>query len=225
MSKTLTKILCPRRVAEGPSRIIRAAGGTGGLPGLGCAGSLPGAFCPGSLVKLPSRERNGAFGLAARAGEGGADQRAGQKAEGSGGLEVLTREHQRGEPSLAGFGGVVFQGEAIPGKAWRRGDAAQLLGRWLFTPHCAVFKMANNRLNGGVSLERAQASQLRSYGDNLRRERMRQQLTQERLAEMVGLHPRTIQKIEAGKVNILITTFVRLQRALRCPWETLLGRP
>jgi transcriptional regulator with XRE-family HTH domain len=85
--------------------------------------------------------------------------------------------------------------------------------------------MANNRLNGGVSLERAQASQLRSYGDNLRRERMRQQLTQERLAEMVGLHPRTIQKIEAGKVNILITTFVRLQRALRCPWETLLGRP
>ncbi|MGO8766090.1 MAG: helix-turn-helix domain-containing protein [Limisphaerales bacterium] len=42
---------------------------------------------------------------------------------------------------------------------------------------------------------------------------------------MVGLHPRTIQKIEAGKVNILLTTFIRLQRALRCPWETLLGKP
>jgi len=51
-------------------------------------------------------------------GKRGADQRAGQKAEGSGGLELLTRERQRGEPSLAGFGGVVFQGEVKPGKAW-----------------------------------------------------------------------------------------------------------
>jgi transcriptional regulator with XRE-family HTH domain len=76
-----------------------------------------------------------------------------------------------------------------------------------------------------VSLERAQASQLKSFGDNIRRERVLQRITQERLAEMVGLHPRTIQKIEAGKVNILITTFVRLQRALRCPWDTLLGKP
>jgi transcriptional regulator with XRE-family HTH domain len=74
-------------------------------------------------------------------------------------------------------------------------------------------------------LERAQASQLKSFGDNVRRERVLQRITQERLAEMVGLHPRTIQKIEAGKVNILLTTFVRLQRALRCPWETLLGKP
>ncbi|MGD0614916.1 MAG: helix-turn-helix transcriptional regulator [Verrucomicrobiota bacterium] len=54
---------------------------------------------------------------------------------------------------------------------------------------------------------------------------MQQNLTQERLAEMVGLHPRTIQKIEAGKVNILYTTVMRIQRALRCPWEQLLGRP
>jgi hypothetical protein len=28
-----------------------------------------------------------------------------------------------GEPSLAGFGGVVFQGEAKAGKSWRRGGA------------------------------------------------------------------------------------------------------
>jgi transcriptional regulator with XRE-family HTH domain len=76
-----------------------------------------------------------------------------------------------------------------------------------------------------VPLERAQASQLKSFGDNVRRERVLQKITQERLAEMVGLHPRTIQKIEAGKVNILLTTFVRLQRALRCPWEQLLGKP
>ena len=56
-------------------------------------------------------------------------------------------------------------------------------------------------------------------------ERVRQDLSQERLAEMVSLHPRTIQKNEAGKVNILFTTIMRFQRALRCPWETLLGKP
>jgi transcriptional regulator with XRE-family HTH domain len=76
-----------------------------------------------------------------------------------------------------------------------------------------------------VPLERLQTSQLKSFGDNLRRERVLQRLTQERLAEMVALHPRTIQKIEAGKVNILLTTVIRLQRSLRCPWETLLGKP
>jgi DNA-binding XRE family transcriptional regulator len=54
---------------------------------------------------------------------------------------------------------------------------------------------------------------------------MLQDITQERLAEMVALHPRTIQKIEAGKVNILLTTVIRFQRALRCPWERLLGKP
>ena len=55
--------------------------------------------------------------------------------------------------------------------------------------------------------------------------RDRQSLTQERLAEMVSLHPRTLQKIEAGECNILITTIYRIQRALRCRWEDLLGKP
>jgi transcriptional regulator with XRE-family HTH domain len=72
-------------------------------------------------------------------------------------------------------------------------------------------------------LDRIQASQLKAFGANIRRERVHQDITQERLAEMVGLHPRTIQKIEAGKVNILYTTVIRFQRALRCSWETLLG--
>ena len=55
-------------------------------------------------------------------------------------------------------------------------------------------------------------------------ERMRRGLTQERLAESVELNPRTIQKIEAGSVNILLTTVLRIQRGLRCSWESLLGR-
>jgi transcriptional regulator with XRE-family HTH domain len=76
-----------------------------------------------------------------------------------------------------------------------------------------------------VPFDRQQALQLKTFGDNIRRARVRQSLSQERLAEMVNLHPRTIQKIEAGKVNILFTTIMRIQRALRCPWENLLGKP
>ena len=75
-----------------------------------------------------------------------------------------------------------------------------------------------------MPLDRQQALQLKSFGGNVRRERMKQNLTQERLAEMVGLHPRTIQKIESGKVNLLYTTVMRIQRALRSPWENLLGK-
>jgi DNA-binding XRE family transcriptional regulator len=47
-------------------------------------------------------------------------------------------------------------------------------------------------------------------------------MTQERLAEIADLNIRTIQKIEAGRLNVLITTAIRLQRALKCPWERLL---
>jgi DNA-binding XRE family transcriptional regulator len=46
-------------------------------------------------------------------------------------------------------------------------------------------------------------------------------MTQERLAELADLNIRTVQKIEAGEVNILITTAIRLQRALGCAWDKL----
>jgi len=63
--------------------------------------------------------------------------------------------------------------------------------------------------------------QLRTVGANLRRERMARGLTQERLAELVDLNVRTLQKIEAGQTNILFTTAIRLQAAIRCSWERL----
>ena len=47
-------------------------------------------------------------------------------------------------------------------------------------------------------------------------------LPQEKLAEKVDLHPRTVQKIEAGHVNILLTTMMRFQKALECSFEKLL---
>ena len=47
-------------------------------------------------------------------------------------------------------------------------------------------------------------------------------MTQERLAERVGLNVRTVQKIEAGQTNILVTTILRFKKALKCDWTKLL---
>ena len=71
-------------------------------------------------------------------------------------------------------------------------------------------------------LTKNQQKQLETLGANIRRERMRQKMTQERLAEQVDLHLRTVQKIEAGETNVLTTTLIRFQRALKCDWSRLL---
>ena len=75
-----------------------------------------------------------------------------------------------------------------------------------------------------MPLDQTQAAQLKRLGSNIRRERMSRNITQEKLAEAAGLNPRTVQKIEAGSVNILITTLLRIRKSLRCGWEDLLGR-
>jgi transcriptional regulator with XRE-family HTH domain len=43
------------------------------------------------------------------------------------------------------------------------------------------------------------------------------------LAEAADLNPRTVQKIEAGQINILVTTLVRIQSALNCTGGELFG--
>jgi DNA-binding XRE family transcriptional regulator len=47
-------------------------------------------------------------------------------------------------------------------------------------------------------------------------------MTQERLAELAELNIRSVQKIEAGDINMLVTTAVRIQKALACSWTRLL---
>ena len=74
-----------------------------------------------------------------------------------------------------------------------------------------------------MPLDHDQAELLRAVGGNVRRLRLRAKITQERLAELVGVNPRTIQKIEAGKLNILVTTLARLQAALDCGWQEFDG--
>jgi transcriptional regulator with XRE-family HTH domain len=65
-------------------------------------------------------------------------------------------------------------------------------------------------------------TELKRLGGNLRRERTARKITQEKLAELASLNVRTVQKIEAGQINILVTTVKRIQKAVGCPWESLL---
>ena len=74
-----------------------------------------------------------------------------------------------------------------------------------------------------VPTRSAEARFIRTPGANLRRERTARGLTQERLAELADLNPRTVQKIEAGDIPILVTTLQRLRAALGCEWKRLLG--
>lgn len=73
-----------------------------------------------------------------------------------------------------------------------------------------------------MSKSRPKLPELGVFGANVRRERTTRGITQEKLAELVQINPRTVQKIEAGKINILLTTVLRLQKALGCPWNDLM---
>ena len=66
-------------------------------------------------------------------------------------------------------------------------------------------------------------AQLKRFGANIRRERMAAEITQERLAEKADLNIRTLQSIEAGELNILVTTAARIQKTLGCDWNKLMG--
>jgi len=72
------------------------------------------------------------------------------------------------------------------------------------------------RRKGDVSL-------LAQLGSNIQRERRARGITQERLAELIDVHPRIVQKIEAGELNPKSTTLIRIRAALGCAWEQLAG--
>lgn len=64
---------------------------------------------------------------------------------------------------------------------------------------------------------------LRVLGQNVRQQRRAAGLTQEKLAELAELAPRTIQKIEAGRLNVLVTTLRRIRTGIGCRYDDLLG--
>jgi transcriptional regulator with XRE-family HTH domain len=63
---------------------------------------------------------------------------------------------------------------------------------------------------------------LKRFGSAVRRERTAIGMTQEELADLTDLHLRTVQKIEAGDINVLITTAQRIQKAIGCSWDSLM---
>jgi transcriptional regulator with XRE-family HTH domain len=65
---------------------------------------------------------------------------------------------------------------------------------------------------------------LSRLGANIQAARKESGLTQERLAELIDVHPRIVQKIEAGDLNPKSTTLMRIQIALGCPWERLIPK-
>lgn len=76
-----------------------------------------------------------------------------------------------------------------------------------------------------MPLSRQQSARLQRFGAAVREQRRRRGLTQEALAEQLGIYPRSVQKIEAGQINVPLTTLDRLRAALGCAWEDLLGSP
>ena len=58
-------------------------------------------------------------------------------------------------------------------------------------------------------------------GKNIKAERNRQFLSQEKLAEMVGVQTHHISKIERGLVDIKFSTLVSILKSLNLAFETL----
>ena len=75
-----------------------------------------------------------------------------------------------------------------------------------------------------VSKSKALSPWLKNLGDNIRRERMAQGMTQQQLAEFADLNIRNVQRIEAGEIDVLLTTVVRIRKAIGCPLYQLLPK-
>lgn len=56
---------------------------------------------------------------------------------------------------------------------------------------------------------------LENLGKNIKRYRLLQNLTQEKLAEKVGVHQTYIGKIETGKINASVKQLFTISRALK----------
>jgi DNA-binding XRE family transcriptional regulator len=72
-------------------------------------------------------------------------------------------------------------------------------------------------------MDSTRQAELRRFGASVRRLRNMRGITQERLAELADLNIRSVQKIEAGQTNILITTAMRIQRSLDCNWTDMMA--
>jgi DNA-binding XRE family transcriptional regulator len=61
-----------------------------------------------------------------------------------------------------------------------------------------------------------------ALGHRVRTVRRAKGMTQERLAELSEIGPRTLQKLEAGEFTPLVTTIARIRAVLDCSFDDLL---
>jgi transcriptional regulator with XRE-family HTH domain len=73
-----------------------------------------------------------------------------------------------------------------------------------------------------VTISTKEWKRIKTFGANVRRERVRKGMTQDELAERAEIATRNLQKIEAGEINVLLTTAFRIQLALRSPYKRLM---
>jgi transcriptional regulator with XRE-family HTH domain len=73
-----------------------------------------------------------------------------------------------------------------------------------------------------VSKSKALSASLKQLGDNVRRERMARAMSQQQLAEYADLNIRNVQRIEAGELDVLLSTTARIKSALNCSWQKLM---
>ena len=66
---------------------------------------------------------------------------------------------------------------------------------------------------------------LKILGEKIRTVRKTKKISQERLAELSGLHPTYISNIERGKVNASIYSFYMVSNALGIPFSELISFP
>jgi len=59
------------------------------------------------------------------------------------------------------------------------------------------------------------------FGKNVVKLRMKQQMTQETLAERAEISHRYLQSIEAGMKQPSVNVAVRIRSALKCTWDEL----
>ena len=65
---------------------------------------------------------------------------------------------------------------------------------------------------------------LTGFGQNVRRIRLKRGLTQEKLAELSGLHTNYIGGIERGERNVSVVNIARLALALTCRMADLFSK-
>ena len=63
---------------------------------------------------------------------------------------------------------------------------------------------------------------LSTFGRNLARIRSALPMTQEKLAELVDVHPRYVQKLEGGTAHPSLMVLRRIRKSLGCEWNDLL---